>query len=136
MTAAALEGRTKYEAGEYARDRGKTAAVAIGYQLLARHLHACAAEDMALLGVTHPAEPRPYMQPVTGGTDEERKARVDAFAARHGVKAHADDATGTYRAVLSFGPCSYVAYMIPDRTMGERLAALYENLREAREAAA
>ena len=132
----ATDFKTRWEAEQYAAYRGKTAAVAIGYQLLARHLHACAAEDMALLGVTHPAEPRPYMQPVTGGTDEERKARVDAFAARHGVKAHADDATGTYRAVLSFGPCSYEAYMIPDRTMDERLAGLYENLREAREAAA
>jgi hypothetical protein len=132
----ATDFKTRWEADEYARDHGKTAAVAIGYQLLARHLHACAAEDMALLGVTLPAEPRPYMQPVTGGTDEERKARVDAFAARHGVKAGPDDATGTYRAVLSFGPCSYVAYMIPDRTMADRLAALYENVREAREAAA
>lgn len=136
MTAAALQGRTEWETAQYAADRGKTAAQAIGYQCLARYLHDCAAEDMALLGVREPAEPRPYMQPVTGGTDEERMARVDAFAARHGVKAHADDVTGTYRAVLAFGPCSYVAYMIPDRTMDERLAALYENVRVAREAAA
>lgn len=117
----ATDFRTRWEAEQYAADRGRTAATAIGFQLLARHLHACAAEDMKLLGVTQPAEPRPYMQPVTGGTDEERKARIDAFAARHGITAGPYDEDGTYRAVLKFGPVTYVAYMIPDRTMAERL---------------
>ena len=70
------------------------------------------------------------MWPVTGGTDDERKARVDAWAARHGVKAATDEASGHYKAVLSFGAVRLEVYMIPDRTMADRLAALYSAVRE------
>src|SRR5512142_2903612 len=115
MTATALQGRTEWEAGEYARDHGKTAAMAVGFQLLARHVNACAGEDMELLGMTALPDPRPQSWPVTGGSDEDRKARVDAWAARHGVKAHTDTASGQYKAVLTFGPVQLSVYMIPDR---------------------
>lgn len=119
----ATDFRTRWEAEQYAADHGRTAAQAIGWQLLARHVNACAAEDMALLGLREIPEPRPQMWPVTGGTDEDRRARVDAWAARHGTKAGDDDESGTYRAVLAFGPVRLVVYMIPDRTMAERLEA-------------
>lgn len=129
-----LPGRTLTES-RLSADGGKSAAMAIGYQLLARYIHDSGIEDMAILGVTIPAPPRAHMQPVTGGTDEERKARIDAFAARHGITAGPCDADGTYRAVLKFGPVHYVAYMIPDRTMAERLEILHRAVAE-REAAA
>jgi len=126
----ATDFRTRWEADEYARDHGLTAATAIGYQLLARHVNACAAEDMEMLGISKIPEPRPQMWPVTGGTDEDRKARVDAFATRHGIRAGTDETSGTYRAVLAFGPVALIVYMIPDRTMTDRLAALYGAVRE------
>ena len=136
MTATALKGRTDWEAKEYARDHGRTAAQATGWQLLARHIWACAAEDMEILGLREIPDPRPLQWPVTGGTDEDRKARVDAWAARHGVTAHPDPASGQYKAVLEFGPVHLVVYMIPDLVMAQRLSALREAVREGREAAA
>lgn len=136
MTATALAGRTEWEAQQYAADHGKTAAQAIGWQLYARHVNACAAEDMETLGLRELPEPRPQSWPVTGGTDEDRRARVDAWAARHGVTAHPDPASGQYKAVLTFGPVHLVVYMIPDLVMAERLQAIREAVREGREAAA
>jgi hypothetical protein len=130
MTATALQGRTEWETAQYAADHGKSAAIAFGYRCLARYLHDCAAGDMQILGITQPVEPRPFMQPVTGGTDEERRARVDAFAARHGITAGTNEELGTYRAVLKFGPVEYVAYMIPERVMAERLEAIHRAVRE------
>lgn len=124
-----LPGRTPRET-RLSADHGKAAAQAIGWQLLARHVNACAAEDMQILGIREIPEPRPQMWPVTGGTDEDRKARVDAWAARHGVKAGTDEASGSYRAVLGFGPVKVIVYMIPDRTMADRLNALYSAVRE------
>ena len=131
MTApAALKGHSQWETDEYDRDHGRTAAQEIGYRCMGRYLHAHAVEDMAILGLREIPEPRPQMWPVTGGTDEDRMARVDAWAKRHGVAAGTDEASGTYRAVLGFGPVKVIAYMIPDRTMAERLAALYSAVRE------
>ena len=126
----ATDFKTRWEAEQYAADHDRTAAIAVGQQLYARHLHACAAEDMAILGLREIPDPRPQMWPVTGGTDEDRKARVDAWAKRHGVTAGTDETSGSYRAVLGFGPVKVIAYMIPDRTMTERLAALYSAVRE------
>lgn len=126
----ATDFKTPWEAREWAADHGRTAAQAIGQQCYARYLHDRAAEDMALLGITAIPEPRPQMWPVTGGSDEDRKARVDAFATRHGIRAGTDETSGTYRAVLAFGPVTLVVYMIPDRTMADRLAALYSAVRE------
>ena len=136
MTATALKGRTEWETGEYARDHGKTAAMAVGYQLLARHVNACAAEDMELLGLRELPAPRPQTWPVVGGTDEDRKARVDAWAARHGIKAGPDPASGQYKAVLTFGPVCLIVYMIPDLVMADRLAALRDAAAEGRQEAA
>jgi hypothetical protein len=129
-----LPGRTERET-RLSADHGRTAAQAVGYQLIARHLYAFAAEDMKLLGLREIPEPRPQTWPVTGGTDDERIARVDAFAARHGVRAGTDEDSGTYRAVLAFGPVTLVVYMIPDRTMADRLAAIHKAVAE-REVAA
>ena len=125
----ATDFKTPWEAQQYRADHGRTATIAVGQQLLARHLHACAAEDMAILGLREIPEPRPQMWPVTGGTDEDRRARIDAWAKRHGVTAGPDEDGGTYRAVLSFGLVKVIAYMIPDRTMDERLAAIYSAAR-------
>jgi hypothetical protein len=75
------------------------------------------------------------MWPVTGGTDEDRMARIDAWAQRHGITAGPDEASGRYQAVLGFGPVRVIAYMIPDRAMADRLAALYGAVREDRDAA-
>ena len=122
-TPAAPGGRTRWETAQYAADRGKTAAMAIGQQLLARHIATCATEDMEILGLREMPEPKPYMIPVTKGTDEERKARVDAFAARYGVRAYADEAISQYRAVLGFGPVSMVVYMLTDADLTARIAA-------------
>jgi len=130
MTTTALQGRTEWEAAQYAADHGKTAAMALGYQLLARHINAFAAEDMGLLGIREIPEARPQSWPVTGGSDEERKARVDAFAERHGIRPVTDAVSGQYKAVLEFGPVSLVVYMIPDRVMADRVAALYGAVRE------
>ena len=130
MTAMAIWCRTEREAEEYARDHGRTAAQAVGWQLIARYIHAHAAEDMDLLGLREIPEPRPQMWPVTGGTDEDRKARVDAWAARHGVTAHTDPASGQYKAVLTFGPVHLTVYMIPDLVMADRVKAANEQ-REA-----
>lgn len=135
MSATALKGRTEWETAQYAADHGKTAAQAIGWQLYARYLYAHAGEDMAILGIREIPEPRAQSWPVTGGTDEERRARVDAFAARHGITAGTDEELGTYRAVLKFGPVEYVAYMIPERVMADRLAAIHKAVAE-REVAA
>jgi hypothetical protein len=85
---------------------------------------------MAILGLREIPDPRPEMWPVTGGSDQDRMARIDAWAKRHGIKAGLDEASGRYQAVLGFGPAKVIAYMIPDRTMDERLAALYGAVRE------
>src|SRR5260370_23050988 len=117
MTQTTLPGRTGWEADEYARDHGKTAAQAIGYQLMARHINTCATEDMAILGLREIPAPRPQSWPVTGGPDEERRARIDAWAARHGIAAHHDPASGQYKALPASCPVLLTAYMIPDRLM-------------------
>ena len=70
------------------------------------------------------------MWPVTGGTDEDRVAHIDAWAKRHGIKAGPDEASGRYQAVLGFGPVKVIAYMIPDRAMADRLGAFYRAVRD------
>lgn len=135
MSATALKGRTEWETAQYAADHGKTAAQAIGWQLYARYLYAHAGEDMAILGIREIPEPRAQSWPVTGGTDEERRARVDKWAARHGVTAGTDETSGQYKAVLAFGAIRHEVYMIPDRTMADRLAAIHKAVAE-REVAA
>ena len=127
MNGTALEGRTDREAEQFA------AAQAVGFQLIAHHIKICAAEDMQILGLAGLPEPRPEMWAVTKGTEEERRARIDAWAKRYGVKAGPDEASGQYRAVLGFGPKRLIVYMIPDRTMADRLGAFYGAVREGRD---
>jgi len=134
MTQTTIPGKTRWESDQYRKDHGKTAATAIGYQLYARHLHEHAAGDMALLGLTAIPEPRPQMWPVTQGTDEERRARVDAFARCHGITAGPDEASGTYRAVLAFGPVSVVVYTMSEQSVTDRVAAITGAARQVHEA--
>ena len=138
----ATDFKTRWEAEQYAADHGRIAAQATGRQLLARHVYSCAAEDMAILGLREIPDPRPEMWPVTGGTDEDRMARIDAWAKRHGVKAGTDEASGHYKAVLTFGAVRLEVYTVPERLMADRvraaedrLAALYGAVREDRDAA-
>lgn len=130
-----LAGRTPWEAQQYAADHGMTAAIAIGFLALARYVRHHAAGDMAILGRAAMPEPAPYKFAVFGGTDEEQKARIDAWAKRHGVTAHTDRVSGHYEAVVSFGPVRLVAYMVPERVMADRVQAENER-REAIRAAA
>jgi hypothetical protein len=116
--------RTSWEAAQYAADQGKTAATANGQQLLARHINTCAAEDMEILGLTALPDPRPWTWPVTRGTSEERRARVDAWAARHGVTAGPDLVSGTYRATLKFGPVTLTVYTMGEGNLEERMAEI------------
>ena len=127
-TPAPPAGRKDWQDARHAPDHGKSAAAAVGFQLSARHIQACAAEDMRILGLTELPEPRPYMVPVTRGTDAERKARIDTWAARHGTTAHHDPASGTYRATVRFGPVELTVYMLAEQDMAERLAAIYGDL--------
>ena len=132
----ATDFKTSWEAAQYAADHGKTAAIADGQQCYARHLAACAAEDMQILGLSEIPEPRPQMWPVTGGTDEQRRARVDAWAARHGVHARDDEASGQYRAVLKFGPVTLTVYTIPEQVTADRVKYANERLNAIRGAVA
>jgi hypothetical protein len=128
MTAAALQGRTDRETAQYAADHGKSAAQAMGYRCMGRYLHAHALEDMELLGIREIPDPRPQMWPVTGGTDEDRMARIDAWAKRHGITAGTDEASGHYKAVLAFGPVRVEVYTVPDRVMADRIDAVNRQL--------
>ena len=61
MTETLLPGRTGWESAQYDADHGKTAATAVGFQLLARHINACAAEDTEIAlrrGVRGPGQAR------------------------------------------------------------------------------
>lgn len=122
-TPAAPAGRKDWQGAHHAPDRAKTIAMAMGSRLLGHHVTACAAEDMQILGLRQMPEPRPWMWPVTAGTDEERMARVDAWAARHGIRAYSDEAAGQYKATLTFGPVELTVYTITDADLAARLAA-------------
>jgi hypothetical protein len=130
MTLTDLAGRTPRETAQYEADHGATAALAIGFRLLAAHVKAHGTGDMAILGRTRMPEPPAWKIAVFGGTDDEQRARVDAWARRHGVTARTDEASGHYEAAVSFGAVRLVAYMIPQRVMDDRLAGAKER-REA-----
>ena len=128
----ATDFRPLWRTEQPAPGRAKITATAIGQQLLGHHLTACGAEDMEILGLTEIPEPRAWMWPVTKGTDDERRARIDAFAKRYGVKAYADPAAGQYKAVLTFGPVELVVYMLTEQDLTARLAAIHEAVLEDR----
>jgi hypothetical protein len=115
--------------------RDRITALATGFQFAARHIRKCGAGDMEILGRVRLPEPHPYMIPVIKGDDDERRARVDEWAARHGITAATDEATGHYRAELPFGPLKVIAYMVPERVMADRVQAENDR-REAIRAAA
>lgn len=110
MTIADTGFRTPWEAAQYAADHGSAATAGAALAALGRHAVELGARDAALLGLEKlPALPN-WLLPVEGGTETDRTARIDAFAAANGVAAEWHLPTGTYRAAVSFGPVSYIAY--------------------------
>ena len=101
-----IAGRTPCEARQYRKDHGQRAATALGYKLLADFLRDD--ED----GPLPPAST--VYAPVMAGSDEERMAVVDAWAALHKTSAGWDAEHHHYCAKLPFGPVSLMVYMMPD----------------------
>jgi hypothetical protein len=135
----ATDFRTGWEAAQYAADHGAGAAIGQGLRALGSLLCEHGARDAALLGLAALPAPGSYLVPVMDGTQAERMARVDAFAAAHGVSAGWHAATRTYRAKVMLGSLAYIAFTRPeaDRELNERLAVrrleeLREELRAAR----
>lgn len=122
MTLTDLAGRTDREHQQYAADHGRTAALALGFLLLAAHVREHGAEDMEILGRTQMPEPPAYKVAVFDGTDDEQRSRVDAWARRHSVTAATDEASGHYEAAVPYGPVRLVVYMVPEKVMAGRLA--------------
>lgn len=89
-------------------------AASLGYHELGDYLAAHAEEDTFILEMGQSPKPQAHLVPVIRGTEEQRRARIDAWArVRHVVAFwHAD--TGSYRAVKFFGPVAYIVYMMPD----------------------
>jgi hypothetical protein len=118
----ATDFRTDWEAAQFAADQGAGAAIGQGFQGLGAILTEHGARDAALLGLTRLPAPSPYMVAIMDGAEAERMARIDAFAAAHGVRAGWDTRTRTYRAVAQGG--AYIAFTRPeaDRELNERLA--------------
>lgn len=127
--------RTDWEREQYQADHGATAALALGFLLLAKYVRHHAAGDMQILGRDRMPEPYPYKIPVFGGTDDEQKARIDLWARRHGVTARTGRVSGHYEAAVSFGPVRLVAYMVPERVMAERVREAGERRDAIRSAA-
>jgi hypothetical protein len=86
--------------------------LASGFEALAAHIREHGPGDIALLGLPRMPEPGRYMLPAQGSDDEERRARVDAFARRYGVKAGWDALMRTYQATVWHGPVALVAYAV------------------------
>jgi hypothetical protein len=129
----ATDFRTGWEAAQYAADHGAGAAIGQGLRALGSLLCEHGARDAALLGIGRLPGPPAFLVPVMDGTEDERRARVDAFAAAHGVTARWHGATRTYRAKVMFGPVAYIALTRPeaDRDLNEDLAVRrLEELRE------
>lgn len=108
------DGRSEWEARQYAADHGMAAAAGQGLSALGAHICDHGARDALLLGLPRLPGPGPYLIAVVDGTEAERRAKVDAFARAHHVTAAPDEATGTYRAVVMFGPVPYIAYTRPE----------------------
>jgi hypothetical protein len=106
MTSTTLGGRTEWERRQYERDHGQRAAVALAYRLIADFISTD--ED----GPVPP--PTTVYVPVSKGTQDERAAAVQAWAAAHNVTAGWDEERHHYFAKLPFGPLSLMVYMLPD----------------------
>lgn len=128
----ALDHRTRQEA-EQATWPGTLAS---SLEAAAAHIRENGARDAALLGRGQPVNGN-IIWPVTAGTEAERIARIDAFAAAAGAVADWHLPSGTYRAVVRFGPVALIAFThaeadverqteIAERRMAEFRAALAE----------
>ena len=107
-------------------DAEAVAAASLGYHALADYLAKCAAQDAFILGRARAPKPQSHLEPVIKGTEDERKARVDAWARARDVTAGWHEETKTYRAVKHFGPVSYVVYMMPDPPVAREDAPVLE----------
>lgn len=106
MNGTNLAGRTSWEARQYERDHGQRAAVALAYRLVAEFI------STDENGPVPP--PSTVYLPVTRGSEDERIAAVDAWAAEHNVKAGWDGERHHYAAKLPFGPVSLMVYAMAD----------------------
>src|SRR5689334_23044413 len=74
--------------------------------------------DLAVFLESHPDVPAPSWADVfvfpADGTDDEKRAEIDAIAARIGADAIKSEG-GHYSASLDFGPVQYRAVAIPNR---------------------
>lgn len=93
--------------------------LASGFEALAAHIREHGPGDIALLGLPHLPEPGRYMLPAQGDEEDERRARVDAFAARYHVTAGWDALMRTYQATVRFGAVTYVAFTTASATEEE-----------------
>lgn len=89
-------------------------AICASYHALGDYFATMATEDSLILGAVFPPKVQPHLLPVVRGTDDQRKRRVETWAARHGVNAFWDEDSGTYRAVAMYGIVPLIAYMIPE----------------------
>jgi hypothetical protein len=106
MTTTTLAGRTEWEARQYQQDHGKRAAMALAFRLLG---------DFLLTDEDGPVPPPSVVYvPVSRGSEAERAAAVQAWAAAHNVTAGWDEKHHHYFARLPFGPLSFMVYMLPD----------------------
>ena len=101
-----LPGRTAWETQQYNRDHGHRAASALGLRLIADFIK------------NHPGPVPPpgsrIIVPVMDGTEAERMAVVDEWAAENHVQAEWSAGHHHYSAKLYFGPWTYAVYMMPD----------------------
>jgi hypothetical protein len=74
--------------------------------------------DLAVFLESHPDVPAPHWADLlvfpADGTDDEKRAEIDAIATRIGAKA-VDGQSGHYSASRDFGPVQYRAVAIPNR---------------------
>ena len=101
-----LPGRTAWETEQYRKDHGQRAASALGLRLIADFIKNSTGP--------YPAPGCRIMAPVMDGTEAERFAVVDAWAAENHVTPEWSDSRSHYAAKLSFGPWVYAVYMMPD----------------------
>jgi hypothetical protein len=73
----------------------------------------------------HPRVPVPFIPqacaPVTLGTEEQRRAAVDEFAAQHHLTAHMNGRS--YEVAMPFGRITYFRYFIADAAASEPAAS-------------
>jgi hypothetical protein len=125
--------------------RRTAASIAANLKALAIYIRVYADEDAAQIGIRPLPVPSAsgYLLPLLDGDEDERRAKVDAFAERHGVTAAWDGATRSYRATVWIGELRYAAYAYTQADADEirewaerRKDDLLAGVREDREALA